>query len=120
MKMGNLLREFEIRSDTIRFPTGQAKGYYRSDFTDAWNRYCPEPKATTGEAVPAVPDVTPQVRRGTASTPGTAQAVPTTQAVPTLTSENEAGTAGTPWVPRAVPMPDDADDTSTRPTSVSA
>ena len=61
MKMGNLLRDFEIRSDTIRFPTGQAKGYYRSDFTDAWNRYCPEPKPAGGEAVPAVPAVTSQV-----------------------------------------------------------
>ena len=28
---------------TIRFgePIGQAKGYYRADFTDAWARYCP-------------------------------------------------------------------------------
>lgn len=105
MKMGNLLRDFEIRSDTIRFTTGQAKGYVRSDFTDAWNRYCPEPNPEVGEAVPAVPAVTPQVRGGTAYPTGTAQAVPTTQAVPTLTCENEAGTAGTPWGPRAVPSP---------------
>ncbi|TDW76424.1 DUF3631 domain-containing protein [Kribbella pratensis] len=108
MRMGNLLREFEIRSDTIRFPTGQAKGYHRSDFADAWNRYCPEPKPAGGEAVPAVPDVTLQVSPGTASIPGTAQAVPTTQASSTLTSENEAGTAGTPWPLRAV----SADSTS--------
>jgi hypothetical protein len=107
MRMGNLLRDFEIRSSTIRFNTGQAKGYARSDFTDAWNRYCPEPKDTTGqEAVPAVPDVAPQVSPGTASTPGTAQAVPTTQAVPHLTSEVTAGTAGTPWPLRAVPADD--------------
>jgi hypothetical protein len=33
MKLGNLLRDFEVRSDTIRFTTGQAKGYIRSDFT---------------------------------------------------------------------------------------
>ncbi|WP_328990056.1 DUF3631 domain-containing protein [Kribbella sp. NBC_01245] len=109
MKMGNLLREFEIRSGTIRFTTGQAKGYVRSDFTDAWNRYCPEPKPAAGEGVPAVPAVTPQVRSGTASLTGTAQAVPTTQAVPDLTCENEAGTAGTPWGPRAVrPIADGA------------
>ncbi|MFI6682008.1 DUF3631 domain-containing protein [Kribbella sp. NPDC050470] len=103
MKMGNLLRDFEIRSDTIRFPTGQAKGYFRSDFTDAWNRYCPEPKPAGGEAVPAVPAVTSQVSPEEASTAGTAQAVPSTQASLGLTCENEAGTAGTPWVPRAVP-----------------
>ncbi|MGH8883426.1 MAG: DUF3631 domain-containing protein, partial [Stackebrandtia sp.] len=42
MRLGNLLREFDIRSDTLRFPTGQAKGYLRADFTDAWNRYCPQ------------------------------------------------------------------------------
>ncbi|HET6297323.1 MAG TPA: DUF3631 domain-containing protein, partial [Kribbella sp.] len=109
MKMGNLLRDFEIRSDTIRFPTGQAKGYVRSDFADAWNRYCPAPKAEVGEAVPAVPAVTSQVSPEEASPTGTAQAVPTNQASLTLTCENEAGTTGTAWGPRAVaPLSDDA------------
>ncbi len=44
MKLGVLLREYDITSETIRFPppTGQAKGYYRATFTDAWRRYCPE------------------------------------------------------------------------------
>jgi hypothetical protein len=41
MKLAQLLREFDITSSTMRFPTGQAKGYSRCDFTDAWNRYCP-------------------------------------------------------------------------------
>ncbi|MCP2362609.1 hypothetical protein HD597_009629 [Nonomuraea thailandensis] len=43
MKLGVMLREYDIRSDTIRFPRpiGQAKGYHRGDFTDAWQRYCP-------------------------------------------------------------------------------
>jgi hypothetical protein len=108
MKMGNLLRDFEIRSDTIRFTTGQAKGYVRSDFADAWNRYCPEPETEVGEAVPAVPASTSQVSPEEASAVGTAQAVPTNQASLTLTCENEAGTAGTPWGPRAVaPLSDD-------------
>ena len=44
MKLGVLLREYGIRSTTIRFPgLGQAKGYQRADFTDAWTRYCPQP-----------------------------------------------------------------------------
>ncbi|MGW7686659.1 DUF3631 domain-containing protein [Kribbella sp. NPDC054772] len=103
MRMGDLLREFEIRSDTIRFPTGQAKGYHRSDFTDAWNRYCPEPKPSGGEAEPAVPASLSQISPNEASTPGTTQAVPTAQASSTLTRQNEAGTAGTPRVPRTVP-----------------
>ncbi|MCL2090266.1 MAG: DUF3631 domain-containing protein [Micrococcales bacterium] len=40
-KLGAMLREFDITSRTLRFSTGQAKGYARADFTDAWARYCP-------------------------------------------------------------------------------
>ncbi|GAA0613089.1 DUF3631 domain-containing protein [Kribbella sandramycini] len=104
MKLGNLLRDFEIRSSNIRFTTGQAKGYTRSDFADAWSRYCPQPTTAPGEeGVPAVPGVRAQVTPGTASPSGTAQAVPTPQAVPGLTCDATAGTAGTAWRPRAVP-----------------
>ncbi|RSM56596.1 hypothetical protein DMB66_33845 [Actinoplanes sp. ATCC 53533] len=47
MRLGTLLREYDIRPDTIRFPqpVGQAKGYRRAVFGDAWQRYCPEPEA---------------------------------------------------------------------------
>jgi hypothetical protein len=41
--LGEFLREFDITSETIRFPSGQAKGYRYDSFTDAWNRYCPTP-----------------------------------------------------------------------------
>ncbi|MFF3442120.1 DUF3631 domain-containing protein [Streptosporangium sp. NPDC002721] len=41
MKLGAILREYNIRSTTARFPDGQAKGYQRADFLDAWARYCP-------------------------------------------------------------------------------
>ncbi|GAA3213951.1 DUF3631 domain-containing protein [Actinocorallia longicatena] len=51
MKLGNLLREYEIRSTTARFGGGQAKGYMRADFTDAWGRYCGDPNPPT-EAAP--------------------------------------------------------------------
>ena len=49
MKLGVLLREYDIRSDTIRFPqpTGQAKGYRRDTFVDAWERYCPDAEPLT-------------------------------------------------------------------------
>jgi len=49
MKLGVLLREYDIRSDTIRFPppTGQIKGYRREAFIDAWERYCPEVEPLT-------------------------------------------------------------------------
>lgn len=132
MKLGVLLREYDIRSDTIRFPgLGQAKGYHRRDFHDAWRRYTPHLAAEdpaddpaddpatggrsdgAGGAVPAVPASTSQVRHGTASypgtaqavppdVPGTAQAVPPNQAVPGLTRGNEAGTAGTAYPPLRV------------------
>jgi hypothetical protein len=46
MKLGVILREYDIRSTTIRFTDGQAKGYRRADFTDAWARYCPGPDTT--------------------------------------------------------------------------
>ncbi|WP_199440741.1 DUF3631 domain-containing protein [Umezawaea beigongshangensis] len=43
-KLGAMLREYRITSTNIRFPDGtQAKGYNRDTFTDAWNRYCPQP-----------------------------------------------------------------------------
>jgi hypothetical protein len=129
MKLGVLLKEYDIRSDTIRFPgTGQAKGYHRADFIDAWRRYCPQlptsaAAGTTaaadevshgeGEAVPAVPASSAQISPGTACNPGTAQAVPPSgpgtaqavppgQAVPLLSRENEAGTAGTAYPLRLV------------------
>ncbi|GAA1005493.1 hypothetical protein Aple_051160 [Acrocarpospora pleiomorpha] len=56
MKLGALLREFDIRSTTARFPGGQAKGYSRADFTDAWNRYCPAPDTPPNQPEPAPGD----------------------------------------------------------------
>ncbi|PRY36263.1 DUF3631 domain-containing protein [Umezawaea tangerina] len=48
-KMSALLREFDIRSLNVRFSDGsQLKGYRKSDFLDAWGRYCP-PEDTTDE-----------------------------------------------------------------------
>ncbi|MEV4242446.1 DUF3631 domain-containing protein [Streptosporangium canum] len=52
MKLGVILREYDIRSTTIRFPNGQAKGYLLADFADAWARYCPLPKATDDTSEP--------------------------------------------------------------------
>lgn len=57
MKLGAMLREYGIRSTTARFPqpTGQAKGYLRADFTDAWARYCGDDKPTTGAEILPLP-----------------------------------------------------------------
>jgi hypothetical protein len=51
MRLGMLLREYDIRPSTIRFaqPIGQARGYRRDDFRDAWQRYCPDPEESRTE-----------------------------------------------------------------------
>lgn len=95
MRLGALLREYGIRSATIRFHTGQAKGYQRTDFTDAWTRYCPalDPSSEGEPYQPYQPhNPSSDVVRlddwyGSSRT--------TKKAVPHLTSQNEAGTAGT-------------------------
>ncbi|MGB6163435.1 MAG: DUF3631 domain-containing protein [Pseudonocardiaceae bacterium] len=98
MKLGKLLHEYDIRSSNIRFPRlGQAKGYHRADFADAWARYCPEPPgqpSVTGQAVPAVPASSPQVSAGRLENLGRLSR-PTLASRTSLTSTNEAGTAGT-------------------------
>ncbi|MGH3812681.1 MAG: DUF3631 domain-containing protein, partial [Pseudonocardiaceae bacterium] len=87
MRLGSLLREFDITSRNLRLPSGQVKGYLRDDFTDAWNRYCPtvpDPEPSQ-PSQPSQNDETPGQTTflpGTALTPGTAQAVPPLQAVP--------------------------------------
>lgn len=76
-KLGDLLGEFGIKSETIRFPVGQAKGYPRTAFTDAWQRYCPAPETpSTGVSVPSVPTSFPQVIPGTDYPTGTDRSVP--------------------------------------------
>jgi hypothetical protein len=65
MKLGVLLKEYEISSENIRFepPTGRVKGFHRAAFTDAWQRYCPPPdEPVTGPYKPYKPypdDVSP-------------------------------------------------------------
>jgi Protein of unknown function (DUF3631). len=91
-RLGDLLRDFGITSETIRFQVGQAKGYRRDAFTDAWQRYCPP---TRHPSVPSVPPSFPQVIPGTDGSAGTDQSVPENQSVPALSRENELGTDGT-------------------------
>lgn len=124
MKLGDLLREYDIRSRNIRFPQpiGQAKGYTRADFTDAWTRYLPDPAADTdsddqsgGGGIltalvapgPSQPSQASPPRSGpgrldqrdgssrTTGRPRDGLSRPTLQAVPPLTSDGTAGTAGT-------------------------
>ncbi|BAI97994.1 hypothetical protein SJA_C1-31600 [Sphingobium indicum UT26S] len=62
-KLAEMLREYGIRSSTIRMPNGQTpKGYKREAFHDAWKRYLPVSPARTTSATSdtyhANPDVT--------------------------------------------------------------
>ncbi|GAA1586884.1 DUF3631 domain-containing protein [Actinoplanes couchii] len=60
MKLGSLLREYDITSGNVRFTTGQAKGYQRADFTDAWQRYCPDPDGEASQpSQPSPPSSAP-------------------------------------------------------------
>ncbi|GAA2377272.1 hypothetical protein Cme02nite_20900 [Catellatospora methionotrophica] len=88
IKLAGLLREYDIRSDTIRFeqPIGQAKGYRAGDFWDSWNRYCPPTSANTAAA--AIGDVPTDV-------PWYGSSRTTQDPVPPLTGDGTAGTAGT-------------------------
>ncbi|MFC5834127.1 DUF3631 domain-containing protein [Nonomuraea insulae] len=81
MKLGTMLREYDIRSGNIRFPNGmQAKGYQRADFADSWARYCPAlgpiPEADVvpidREGRPSRPSLVTAGQSGTAPIAGTA------------------------------------------------
>ncbi|MEV4414991.1 DUF3631 domain-containing protein [Catellatospora sp. NPDC049609] len=94
-KLGALLREFEVRPVTMRFPTGQAKGYTRPAFTDAWDRYCgSDVPQTPGEAYqpyqPSQPSSDTVRNLDWYGSKRTAQ-----DSVPALTSSGTVGTDGT-------------------------
>lgn len=55
MKLGNLLREFDINPGQFRFTTGKARGYRRDDFADAWDRYCPSGRQNVEGTKPGQP-----------------------------------------------------------------
>jgi putative DNA primase/helicase len=40
-QIARLLRPFDIEPRTVRFPTGTARGFLRTQFTDTWMRYLP-------------------------------------------------------------------------------
>jgi hypothetical protein len=82
MRLATLLREYDIGSGTIRFPDGQAKGYRRADFADAWQRYCPNPAGPGRTA--AVRHLWPVPR---------APRLPGLDEMPPPPAENAAGTA---------------------------
>ncbi|HET9653729.1 MAG TPA: DUF3631 domain-containing protein [Kineosporiaceae bacterium] len=59
MKLGALLKDFDIRSARWTEDGKTVRGYERADFLDAWQRYCTPPKVTegddTGSGVPLPP-----------------------------------------------------------------
>jgi len=95
-KFGVLLREFGIRSaGSIRFPTGQAKGYRRDDFVDAWDRYLePDGPDPAGEASQPSQPSPPSSQAGRLEN-WDGYNRPTKTTVPGLTSTGTVGTVGT-------------------------
>lgn len=49
MKLGALLKDFDIRSTRWRADGEPVRGYTRADFLDAWQRYCPPPEITDSD-----------------------------------------------------------------------
>jgi hypothetical protein len=72
-RLGDLLADFDIRSEIQRFPVGRARGYLAADFADAWRRYCPPYPG--GGSVTSVTSVFSQLRPDTDSPPDTDQSV---------------------------------------------
>lgn len=73
-RLAELLSDYDICSANIRFgePIGQAKGYRRADFTDAWARYCPVPEGEASQpSQPSPPSSGPGRQK-----PGTDRSVP--------------------------------------------
>lgn len=104
-KLGVLLTEYGIRSATIRFTEGQAKGYQRADFLDPWSRYTPHlldtaPDRDEGGTRPIRTNLESPGQSGTDNNPGTDRPVPPNRPVPGLTCENDVGTDGTEPTPR--------------------
>lgn len=95
-KLGVMLREFEIRSaGNIRFPTGQAKGYTRASFADAWDRYC-TPDVPNMQGEPSQPSQPSQPSSDAGRFSGRdGSNRPTETTVPGLTSGGTVGTLGT-------------------------
>jgi hypothetical protein len=92
-RLAALLREYDIRSDTIRFgePIGQVKGYHRADFTDAWARYCPDPAGEPSHPYQPSPPSSQAVR----IEPRYGSIRTTKTSVPPLTRQATLGTDGT-------------------------
>ncbi len=106
MKLGAMLREYDIRSENIRFgePTGRVKGYWRTHFADAWDRYCPARQGEPYQPCQAVPEgQTPSpeaesVRYGLEPRYGSSRTGPqsrTGQKQPPTSEDTRSGTAGT-------------------------
>ncbi len=94
-RLGALLREFEVRPITARFPTGQAKGYAKASFADAWDRYC-EPDGSETEGEPYHPYQPYRPSSEAVRNLDRYGSIRTTQdSVPGLTSDVTDGTDGT-------------------------
>jgi hypothetical protein len=101
-RLAAMLREYEVSPANRRWEDGtQSKGYARSDFVDAWARYCPpepEMQVPLGEpSQPSQPSLPRSARDG--SNPWDGSSVPALTSVPGLTCKATVGTDGTDTPP---------------------
>jgi hypothetical protein len=87
--LSGLLRTFGIKSSTIRFPDGLAKGYKREQFEDTWERYLSLPPGGPFAVTP-VTTALPSGLSVTANPPEQADVTPVTEKCPHGGGEEEA------------------------------
>lgn len=89
--MSRLLHRYGIRVDRHKYAGVVQRGYLRSDFEAAWDRYLPPPE-TASEASTRQPEAS-------VSTPGHAQEGPSVDALTVWTPLGEGGREGDPDLP---------------------
>jgi hypothetical protein len=65
MRLGALLKDFDVRSTRWRIDGVMLRGYIREAFDDAWQRYCPPPATDTDSDEGTAPDALPLDPPGT-------------------------------------------------------
>lgn len=63
------LRDYDVRSDQHKMAGVKIRGYLRSDFEDAWERYLPPPSGKGGTETKVVPPLASNGNAGTTSAP---------------------------------------------------
>jgi hypothetical protein len=89
-ELSKYLKPYGIKSKTIRFPSGPLRGYRKSYFTDAWNRYLPDREVST--ATSATVDTNPMWKKPETIGPNSLNVADNAQLQPSLNVADVADT----------------------------